>query len=70
MRLNLVLVVLLIVAATAVSYVWRGLSDLESGDVSYQLSMLLGLLAAILAGGLLARIVLKASAARQRRGGS
>jgi len=68
-RVTVSLVVLLIVAATAVSYVWRSLGGFADAGSLDQLTILLAALAAIISAGLLARIVVKVSAVRQRAKG-
>jgi len=68
-RVTVSLVVLLIVAATAVSYVWRSLGGLGEAGLLRQLTVVLGGLTAIISTGLLARIVVKVSAVRQRAKG-
>ena len=69
MRVTVSLVVLLIVAATAVSYVWRSLGGLGEAGLLHQLTVLLAALGAAASGILLARIVVKVSAVRQRAKG-
>ena len=66
MRLTVTFVTLLMIATTGMSYVWRGLGDRGDPGSLYQLSVLFGLMTAILSVFLLARIVVKASVARQR----
>jgi len=68
-RVTVSLVVLLIVAATAVSYVWRSLGGVSEAGLLRQLTVVLGGLTAIISTGLLARIVVKVSAVRQRAKG-
>ena len=65
MRLTLSFIVLLIVATTAVSYVWRSLGGFSDASALHQATILLGGLTAIVSSGLLARIVVKASIARK-----
>ena len=69
MRVTVSLVVLLIVAATAVSYVWRSLGGFADAGYLRQLTVVLGGLTAIVSTGLLARIVVKTGAVRQRAKG-
>ena len=63
------LIALLVVSTTTVSYVWRALDGMhEAGDL-LEFSVLFSASMAIASLALLARIIAKASAARQRTKG-
>ena len=69
MRASISLIILLILAATAVSYVWRSLGGVSEAGLPHQLTVVLAALGAAASGILLARIVVKVSAVRQRAKG-
>ena len=69
MRLNLVLVALLLISTTTVSYVWRALDGLREAGNLLELSVLFSASMAIASLALLARIIVKAGAASQRAKG-
>lgn len=69
MRLNLSFVILLVIAATAVSFVWRNLTGFAGAGSVHQATVLLGAITAATSAELLARIVVKVSAARRRAQG-
>ena len=69
MRLNLSFVILLVIAATSVSFVWRNLTGLADAGSVHQAMVLLGAITTTASAGLLGRIVVKVSAARRRTQG-
>jgi hypothetical protein len=64
-RVTIALIVLLVVATTSVSYVWRSLSGFADAAALAQVMVLVGAVTATISSAMLARIVMKVSAAKQ-----